>query len=58
MADAKKTIIEVRHIITGELASTIDATGKPRALVENTLYSILCSMGDDYCATIAEVANV
>lgn len=57
MADAKKTIIEVRHIVTGEIAHTIDVTGKSDHLVEKCLFGVLRNMSDDYCATVAEVEH-
>lgn len=50
-----KTIIEVRHIVTGELAQSLDVTGKPQCVIEESLRACLCNMSDDHCTTIAEV---
>jgi len=53
-----KTIIEVRHIVTGEVVKRIDVTGKSQRLIDFEAALALNNMcDDDYCTTIAEVPH-
>lgn len=55
---SKKTIIEVRHIVTGEVIHTVDVTGKSQHLIEQCLRGLIRNMDEDnYCAAVAEVPH-
>ena len=57
MADAKKTVIEIKEIPSGEVVHTIDVSGKSEHVIEKTLRGVIRNLGDNFCASVAVEAQ-